>query len=77
MTKGAVEMACRKASVLCWCQPKVGTTQSVWEYSSVMECLPSIHETLGSARYGERGLERVSLSDLKQENASTVKELRG
>lgn len=55
----------------------MGTTQSVWEYSSVIECLPSIHETLGSARYGERGLERVSLSDLKQENAYTVKELRG
>lgn len=70
-------MSRRKASVLCQSQPKVGTTQSVWEYSLVMECLPSIHETLGSARCGERGLARVSLSDLEQENANTVKELRG
>lgn len=41
-----------------------------------MECLPSIHEALGSAPIvGEEDLAKINLSDLNQENAYAVKEL--
>lgn len=40
--------------------------------------LASIHEALGSAPImGEEDLARINLSDLNQENAYAVKELRG
>lgn len=56
---------------------KVGLL-SVREYRSMTECLPSIHEALGSASImGEGGLARISLRNLNQENAYTVKDWRG
>lgn len=70
-------MSSRQASVLCWSQPKGGNYSKCLGIELSDGMLASIHEALGSAPImGEEDLARINLSDLNQENAYAVKELR-